>query len=219
MTRETGYRPGSDPMSLDQLDEATRRLIALAAAIAVGAEPATERAVRAAREAGVPAGWMDELLLQSVLICGWPRALTGARVCRQAGVPVDPSSEDATDYRKHGEWKSRGEATCHAVYGESYLALRRNIHALHPALEAGMIVEGYGRILGRPALDLARRELCIVAQIAVQGARRQLRSHLAGALRTGAAPRVVTEVLEQIRPLLSPEEWNDTWRLWERVRP
>lgn len=205
-------------MSLDQLDEATRRLVALAAAIAVGAEPATERAVRAVRDGGVSAGWIDELLLQSVLICGWPRALTAARIWRQAGAPVAPSSEDAADYRKHEEWKSRGEATCHAVYGDSYLALRRNIHALHPALEAGMIVEGYGRILGRPALDLVRRELCIVAQIAVQGACRQLRSHLKGALGTGAAPRVVAEVLEQVRPLLSEEEWNQTWLLWERVR-
>jgi 4-carboxymuconolactone decarboxylase len=217
--RETGYRPDPEPMSLDQLDDPTRRLVGLAAAIAVGAEPGIERAVGAAREGGVPVGWIDELLLQSVLICGWPRALTAGRVVRQAGVPVASSSEDAGDYRKHGEWKTRGESTCQAVYGESYPALRRNIRALHPALEAAMILEGYGRILGRPALDLPRRELCIVAQIAVLGARRQLRSHLKGALRTGAAPAVVVDVLEQIRPLLSREEWTETWLLWERVRP
>jgi 4-carboxymuconolactone decarboxylase len=204
-------------MSLDRLDEPTRCLVVLAAAIARGREPETERAARAALDAGVTAAWADELLLQSVLICGWPRALTGARVWRHTGTPVAPG-EDATDYRDHEKWKARGETTCRTVYGETYLALRRNIHALHPALEAGMILEGYGRILGRPALDLARRELCSVAQIAVQGARRQLRSHLKGALNAGATVSLVSEVLDSVRAMIPPEDWSEILLLWERVR-
>ena len=185
------------------------------------AEPgqlAIARAAAAALEQKVPPGWVDELLLQSVLICGWPRALTGARVCRQAGFPVDAAGEDATDYSRYAEWKKRGERTCRTVYGETYAALRRNIHALHPAIEAAMIVEGYGRILGRSGLDLARRELCTIAQIAVQGARRQLRSHLKGALNAGASTGAVGQVLALVRPMLPGSEWDETLLLWERVR-
>ena len=184
-----------------------------------GREARIEEAARDARSAGVAAVWVDELVLQSVLLCGWPRALTGARICRQEGFPVDPGSEDGTDYGEYGRWKARGEATCRTVYGETYAALRRNIHALHPALEAGMIVEGYGRILGRPELDLARRELCTIAQIAVQGARRQLRAHLQGALNAGASAAAVQEALELARPLMDPPGWNDALLLWNRVRP
>lgn len=205
-------------MSLDRLDRRTLDLVALAAAIATGDEPAIERAAASALSSAVPPGWVDELLLQAVLICGWPRALTGARVCRQAGFHLDPGGEDATDYSRHAEWKARGEITCRAVYDETYQALRRNIHALHPAIEAAMIVEGYGRILGRPGLDLARRELCTIAQITVQNARRQLRSHLKGALNAGASTQAVGEVLELVRPMLSAKEWEETLVLWGRVR-
>lgn len=205
-------------MSLERLDRGTVTLVALAAAIATGDEPAIERAADTALNAGVPSGWVDELLLQSVLICGWPRALTGARVCRQAGFHPDPAGEDATDYSRSAEWKARGETTCRTVYGETYDALRRNIHALHPAIEAAMIVEGYGRIIGRPGLDLARRELCTIAQITMQNARRQLRSHLQGALNAGASIQAVAEVLELVRPMLPAKEWEATLVLWERVR-
>jgi 4-carboxymuconolactone decarboxylase len=203
---------------LEQLDDRTRDLVTLAAAIAIGDEPAIERAAGSARDAGMPAVWVDELVLQTILICGWPRGLTGARVCRQAGFHPDAAGEDATDYSRYAAWKTRGEATCRTVYGETYEALRRNIHALHPAIEAAMIVEGYGRILGRPGLDLARRELCTIAQIAVQNARRQLRSHLKGALNAGASVAAVTEVLELVRPMLSASDWEETAVLWERVR-
>ncbi len=204
-------------MTLERLDEPTRALVSLAARIAEGSESAIEQAVAAVLASAVPPVWVDELVLQSVLICGWPRALTAARLWRQSGTSPVPG-EDATDYGRHESWRSRGEATCRAVYGETYDALRRNIQGLHPALEAGMIVEGYGRILGRPGLDLCRRELCTVAQIAVQGARRQLRSHLRGARNAGASAVVVDQVLELVRPLLPSTAWKETLLLWQRVR-
>ena len=125
--------------------------------------------------------------------------------------------ENGSDYGRVAEWKARGESVCQAVYGDKYAALRRNIHALHPDLETGMIVEGYGRILGRPGLDLARRELAVVAQIAVLGARRQLRSHLRGALNAGASGAAVRETLEMVRPLVTEAEWGALLELWERV--
>ncbi|MGQ0701977.1 MAG: carboxymuconolactone decarboxylase family protein [Gemmatimonadales bacterium] len=206
-------------MTLKPLDAPTRAWVAFAAALAKGSEPLIEERASQCSRSRVPLIWMDELLLQSVLICGWPRALTAARIWRQTGAGAVPQeAENGSDYGRVTAWRARGESVCRTVYGEKYAALRRNIHALHPDLEAGMIGEGYGRILGRPGLDLARRELAVVAQIAVLGARRQLRSHFRGALNAGATAAAVRETLEVVRPLITTEEWNAILGLWERVQ-
>ena len=103
------------------------------------------------------------------------------------------------------------------MYGTNYARLRANVRALHPALDAWMVTEGYGRTLGRPGLDLARRECCTVAQVAVQGAGRQLHSHLLGALRAGASYGALEQVLDIVRPLLGPGERQVAEQLWQRV--
>ena len=85
------------------------------------------------------------------------------------------------------EWTRRGEETCARIYGDNYRKLRENIKELHPAMDLWMVTEGYGRTMARPGLDLLRRELCTVAQMAVLEAPRQLHSHLRGALHAGGS--------------------------------
>ncbi len=203
--------------SLEHLDGPTLALVALSAAIATGREPLMEERCRSCLEAAVPALWVDELLLQSLLMVGWPRALTAAAVWRRVG-PAEPApGEDGTDHAHSPEWRARGESVCRTVYGGSYERLRENLRALHPALDAWMVTEGYGRTLGRSGLDLARRELCVVVQVAVQGAERQLHSHLKGARNAGAAPRAITEALDAVRPMLGAPEAELAWSLWNRI--
>jgi 4-carboxymuconolactone decarboxylase len=200
------------------LDPAGHALVALGAAIAVGDAPAIEAGALAARQAGVPARAIDELVLQSVLTVGWPRALVAAGACRSAlGTGADDRSGDL-DYGRHADWTARGEATCRIIYGDHYDKLRTNVRQLHPALEAWMITEGYGRTLSRPGLDLKSRELCTVAQTAVLRTPRQLHSHLLGALRAGASAAEITATLNATRPLLSASEWDEVVVLWNRVR-
>ena len=203
--------------TLVHLDEQTRALVLLAAAIATGTERMVEEQCGACVAAQVPPLWVEELLLQSLLMVGWPRMFAAAGVWRRIGPVAPASEEDGTDYTRVGEWQSRGETLCRAVYGSNYARLRDNVRGLHPALEAWMITEGYGRTLGRPGLDLARRELCVVAQTAVQGAERQLHSHLRGARNAGASPAVVTQVLDAIRPLLGDREAELAHSLWNRI--
>jgi len=205
-------------MSLQHLDPETRALISFAGVIAIGEEAALLAGCRECRAAGVPALWMDELLLQSVLMVGWPRALNAFTAWRQLGLPAAVTGEDGADYSRLEQWQARGEAVCREVYGKNYSRLRENVRALHPALDAWMVTEGYGKTLGRPGLDLARRELCVAVQVAVQGAERQLHSHLRGALNAGASAAVVTAALELVRPLLGRRELELAMSLWERIR-
>jgi len=200
----------------DALDPRTAELVALAAAIADGGVSGIREALERARDADVPGRWVEELLLQTYLMCGFPRMLEGLRLFRQTWGPT-PEVEEPHGYTEWPEWLDRGEATCRTVYGQHYDALRRNVHALHPAVEAWMIVEGYGKVLARPGLDLRRRELCIVAQVAVLDAPRQLRSHLGGALAAGATPAEVWAALTILSPLLSGFHWKRVKALWRRV--
>jgi 4-carboxymuconolactone decarboxylase len=205
------------PDTLEHLDAPTRALIVLAAAVATGREPLVEECCAACVGAGVPALWVDELILQSLLMVGWPRALTAAAVWRRVGAAEPAPGEDGTDYGRVAEWQARGVSVCRTVYGASYDRLRDNVRGLHPALDAWMITEGYGRTLGRAGLDFARRELCVALQVAVQGAERQLHSHLKGARNAGASPAAITEALEAVQPLLGSAEAELAWSLWNRI--
>ncbi|HEX7023738.1 MAG TPA: carboxymuconolactone decarboxylase family protein [Gemmatimonadales bacterium] len=203
-------------MSLDALDERTRALVALAAAIAVGDEADLAAQCDACLAAAVPLVWVDELLLQSTLMVGWPRALMGAAAWRTAGAAIAFPAEGG-DADAPGSWRKRGEDVCRVIYGRNYDRLRSNVRNLHPALDEWMVTEGYGRTLGRPGLDLARRELCIVVQVALQGAERQLHSHLRGALHAGATRAAVEQALNLVRPRLGAREAEILAHLWNRI--
>jgi 4-carboxymuconolactone decarboxylase len=208
------------------LDNQTRQLVLLAAAIAGGSEADVRDAFARAIAAKVPGQWMEELVLQSYLFCGFPRTLNAAREWRRQS-PRTPASaesqldsaaaEHADDVDQVSEWRVRGEATCAAVYDGMYEKLRLNVRDLHPLLDEWMIIEGYGKVLGRPALDLPRRELCIVAACAATGQDRQLHSHLHGALNVGVDADTVREALDALEPMLGASRASSARLLLARV--
>jgi 4-carboxymuconolactone decarboxylase len=202
----------------DSLDLQTRELVRFAAAIAQGDEPDLRERVRSVRVAQVPVVWVEELLLQSILMCGYPRALVAMSVWRKFSGVKAPALDAEASYDAQSEWTRRGEATCAIVYGDNYRKLRDNVRALHPAVDEWMIAEGYGRTLSRPGLDLMRRELCTVAQTAILETERQLHSHLRGALNAGADPMQVDAVLSVVNPMISFDAWRKVKELWRSVR-
>jgi 4-carboxymuconolactone decarboxylase len=199
--------------TLSALDDATRVLVRAAATVAAGSEAEVRNALDDA-QAKVPVIWMEELLLQTYLFAGFPRALNAFREWRRR---VPAPSESSAPEIDVAEWERRGRETCRAVYGPMYEKLRQNIEALHPALDTWMIVEGYGKVLSRPGLDLGRRELCIVAACVASGQERQLHSHLHGALNVGVPAGVVRESLEALTPVVSDDRLGAARLLLERV--
>ncbi len=207
-------------VTLTVLDDPTRALIRLSAVITAGSELEVRAALAASQGAATPDTWIEELILQSYLFAGFPRALNAAREWRKSqGEGAAPRSPNIDDLPPTLDaWRERGEATCATIYGRFYEKLRANITALHPALDDWMIVDGYGKVLGRPGLDLARRELCIVAACVAAGQDRQLHSHLHGALHAGAAMDVVTEALSALYGVVDAGYAGSARMLWARVR-
>ena len=202
--------------SLTELDEATRALVQLSAVIAAGDE-ASLRSSLAHASRVTPAMHVEELVLQSYLFCGFPRALNAAREWRRVAPVPAPTSDEAEDFSLAEEWRERGEITCAAVYGPMYEKLRLNVRDLHPALDAWMVVEGYGKVLGRPGLDLQRRELCIVAACAGTGQDRQLHSHLHGALNVGVDVTVVSAAIDALQEIIGDARVRSVRLLLARV--
>ncbi|WP_373058387.1 carboxymuconolactone decarboxylase family protein [Gemmatimonas sp.] len=204
------------PVTLDALDGETATLVRLAALLAGGSEAEVRGGLSAVLGVVNPI-WVEEVILQTYLFAGFPRALNAARDWRRisgrsAPTPSDDDEGAVTDF------SARGEATCATVYGEYYDRLRVNIRGLHPALDRWMITEGYGKVLGRPLLDLARRELCVVAACAIARQDRQLHSHLHGAVNAGAAVAVVSAALQVVAPLIGADDMRRYLGLWARVQ-
>ena len=106
---------------------------------------------------------------------------------------------------------------CRVVYGGQYERLRENVRALHPAMERWMVVEGYGKVLGRPGLDLRVRELCIIVILAVQGVPRQLYSHIRGAVNAGATEAAIEEALGVATEWQTVDGVAESRRIWDQV--
>jgi len=190
--------------TLPGIDDVTRSLVRSAAAIA-GADETKLRTVFEEVVGNVERSAMDEVILQSYLFAGFPRALNAARIWRAASGQKAPPEDRDAELGSSATWVERGEETCRIVYGESYELLRENIRELHPALDSWMITDGYGKVLSRPQLALRTRELCIVAACAASGQQRQLHSHLHGALNSGATAEEVRETLDALDDLVDGE--------------
>jgi alkylhydroperoxidase/carboxymuconolactone decarboxylase family protein YurZ len=188
-------RRRNEGLTVSVLDGPTRALVRVAAAVADTPEEALIQVMREAIREGTPPAWLDELVLAAVLFAGFPRGLVAAHGLRRV-VPAPTDAGDAADYAAWPAWQERGEATCRIIYGDHYERLRDNVRRLHPALDAWIVTDGYGRTLSRPALDLVRREFCSIALLVPQLAPRQL--HLRGALNAGATIEQVDDVLRVV---------------------
>jgi 4-carboxymuconolactone decarboxylase len=203
---------GAEPrISVSPIDNEVRHLVRIAGGIAGLPEGQVRSLMSDAIDETDPLS-VEEIILQSYLFAGFPRTLNAMRTWRMVSERAAPAYDEGRNDAADGfagdleTWRRRGEETCAVVYGDSYEKLRENIRALHPELDDWMIVDGYGKVLSRPGLDLKTRELCVVAACAVAGQQRQLHSHLRGALNSGASPAEVGAVLDALGDLISRDD-------------
>jgi len=70
------------------------------------------------------------------------------------------------------------------------------MESLNSDLADWIITYGYGQVLSRRGLTLQERELIAVASLSALGWRRQLRSHVLGALNAGVSPIEMQKIWE-----------------------
>ena len=191
--------------SLAPIEAGLRHLVRIAGAIAGSPEGQVRSLMSEALDEVDPVA-VEEIILQSYLFAGFPRTLNAMRVWRGVSERPAPSTDPEAAAEDFDLWRRRGAETCAIVYGESYEKLRQNIRELHPALDEWMIVDGYGKVLARPGVDLRTRELCVVAACAVSGQQRQLHSHLHGALNAGSTVGEIAAVLDALGDLISRDD-------------
>jgi 4-carboxymuconolactone decarboxylase len=195
------------------MDERTRALVALSASLARGSRGEWREHIMRALES-CSAAEIEEAILQSYLFLGFPTTLQALATLRE--VTEQPASVEP--WIDIAVWRERGEDVCSDVYGGQYERLRENVVKLHPDVEQWMLLEGYGKVIGRPGLDLKTRELCIIALLASQDAPHQLFSHLRGALQTGSTLAEVDEVVMSVARSLPTERAQEARQMWSELR-
>src|SRR4029077_19280234 len=141
MSQDAAPGGGAEP-----LDPATAALVRLGGGRAEGDVPQLQERFVAAQVAGVPTLWIDELLLQSMLVVGYPLALVAFGVWHEVRGSAGGGGH-AAEPLTHEEWQAwadRGAAVCREVYGRAYHKLLVNLRALHQALEDLVLVDAYG---------------------------------------------------------------------------
>jgi 4-carboxymuconolactone decarboxylase len=205
--------------SVTPLEISVRHLVRIAGGIA-GLPDGQVRTLMSDALGEVDPVSVEEIILQSYLFAGFPRTLNAMRTWRTVSERRAPETDNGAIQGSGekvarvieetvdplGAWHQRGEQTCAIVYGDSYEKLRSNIRDLHPALDDWMIVDGYGKVLSRPGVDLKTRELCVVAACAVSGQQRQLHSHLHGALNSGASAAEISATLDALGDLIARDD-------------
>jgi len=136
-----------------------------------------------------------EALLQVHLFAGFPAIVEAfARLERAGGLGRPEPGEEAVE----SDQPERGAGLFQRIYGEHTERVRGVLEQAHPQLAAWVLGHAYGRVLTRPGLAAAERELLAVAALALRGPARQLASHLRGALACGARPTDVALVFETL---------------------
>ncbi len=178
---------------------ATRALGLYSAAITLADNDCMGEAINIGANHGVNRRQFYEIVLQSYLFLGFPRMLIAAEQLDdilpgsgRAPVTTAISPSEAED------WFKRGMNLYKRVYDSNAERLRAHVENMAPEIFRWMIVEGYGKVLSRPGLDIVDRETSIIAFLTMENRRKQLFSHIRGALNVGAGAEIVRLVIEDI---------------------
>lgn len=202
--------PSRSPVAID--------IARFSAALALDNEPLATTLLAQLQADGVPREAVREAILQIYLFDGFPTALEGMRLLDAAwpGAP-DPGEQGHVD--QSAEWLRRGDELHRQIYGELAPRVLANTEALSPELAHWMILEGYGKVLSRPGLELGARELAVVAVLAVKNRPRQLHSHLRGALRVGCSAIEIRALLDALEEIPGIGGLSAARSLLERMAP
>jgi alkylhydroperoxidase/carboxymuconolactone decarboxylase family protein YurZ len=118
-----------------------------------------------------------EALLQTYLFVGFPSALSSLKLFKE--IVVKKKIYKGFDLNKYLD---RGKRNCKLIYADKYDKLLNNVKSYSPEMAEWLIIEGYGKVLGRKGLTLREREICIVSILSAMKFKDQLYSHIIGSI-------------------------------------
>ena len=184
------------------LDAKTARLARLCAHLVLGDWDGLAAERRQAPD-GEPDREWREAVLQGHLFAGFPRAVQASVELDKAGGLGTPEPDEIEGPAPD---PARGRALFDTIYAQRADDVRAVLENAHPDFATWVEEHAYARVLARPGLSPARRELLAVAMLAATGQDRQLASHARGAVRCGADASEVMDVLEAIADLMDPSD-------------
>ena len=178
-------------------DEKTARLARLFTAICLG-DFDEVRAIRRDAPADEPDRAWREAVLQTHLFCGFPRLVQAYGVFDAEGGLGDP---DPNEYELEADTNTRGAVLFDEIYASAAGKMRARLDEFRPDFSIWVLEHAYGRVLSRPGLAPALRELLSTCALAALDQPAQFESHARGALRFGATLDDLISALEATRPL------------------
>jgi len=195
-------------MSLTPRD---RSLVRLSTAIVVGAWDTARAELEGAGPDGPDRAWR-EAVLQTHLFAGFPRLVQALDELKRAGGLGQPGADELEgDAPPVG----RGVELFDRIYGSGSDRVREAIGGHHPDAERWILEHAYARVLARPGLAAASRELLAVAALAALGQDRQLAGHVRGALRCGATREQLDQALDAVTDLVAVDDLERARRVLE----
>lgn len=151
----------------------------------------------------IPAERRREAALQVAAYGGFPRTIEGLAVLAERATAA-PAAVPAAAERSADDRRRAGRDVWDKVYAEQADEVLAWLGSLAPELPGWVLDDAYGRVLSRPGLSLAERELLGVAALALMGLSAPLSSHVRGALRNGSNAPAVSDILRACRGLAPP---------------
>lgn len=201
----------------ESISPTSTALIRISACLAAAKYRRLEAYIREALAQKVAASKIYEVLLQSYLFLGYPKALEALKIFRQVCDHDARPSRINFCFRYWSDWKIRGTVLCEKVYGDNYDKLVKRVGEISPELSEWMIVEGYGKVLSRGVLAGMVRELCTVAALLVTSDVNQLHAHMRGAKNLGAGRKEILKTMEIASEFCTRQKLNRGQKLFKLV--
>lgn len=166
------------------------------AAAAIRDEKYLRTLIERAKLIGVKEKSLYESLLQNYLFTGYPSAMISLKILKEYYSKSKNRYDETWDLNKY---KKRGTKNCKKIYGRKFENLISNVKNFSPELSNWLLLEGYGKVMGRKGLSLKKRELNNVAVLTVLKFEDQLFSHINGALRTKSTIDQIKKVITNLK--------------------
>lgn len=182
-----------------------KHLSRVAGLAALGRDEALGKAFAEARKNGITMKALRETLLQVFLFAGFPRTVNALGVLDSVLGPLRSEVPEPLPGgpARRNFLRRRGRTLFERVYGNEARAVLDRIGRQHLEFRDWIVVDAYGKVLGRPGLPASERECIAIALLAVLDLPSQQVAHVRGALRCGARPEEIEAALDGVTGIAS----------------